>query len=92
MCKTYDAIYELSKHVDSNILICSINHAKIEGELHKCGEVKEEPEKFGKCYDGVITLKNAKVTCKQTNEIHEFSWLNISSKHIQMFAFKCCEK
>ena len=92
MCKIYDAIYDLSKHTESNVLICSLAHSKIEGELYKCGEVKDEPHALGKCYEGVVTLKNVKVMCKQTQETHEFAWLNISSKHIQAFAFKCCEK
>ena len=88
MCKIYDAIYELSQHTESNILICSLNHLKIEGELHKCMCDFNE----SKCYDGVITLKNAVVTCKNDEYKKEYEWINISSKHIQAFAFKCCEK
>ena len=87
MCKIYDAIYELSNHVESDILICSVGHVKVEGHLYKCCQ------EFGKekCYDGIITLKEAVVkSCK--DEQKEYKWLNISSKHIDMFSFKCCEK
>ncbi len=90
MCKTYDAIWRLSEHVKSNILICSLNHLKIEGELHKCSFSEEKQN--GECYDGIITLKNAVVSCMKNEYKHEYEWLNISSKHIQAFAFKCCEK
>lgn len=87
MCKMYDAIYELSKHVESDILICAVGHLKVEGQLHKCNEL------FGKdeCYEGVITLKDAKVSCHKGGEVKEYKWFNVSSKHIQAFAFKCCE-
>ena len=87
MCKTYDAIYELSNHVESDILICSVGHSKIEGHLYKCCD------EFGneKCYEGIITLKDAIVNCCH-NEQKEYKWLNIPSKQIEMFAFKCCEK
>ncbi len=87
MCKTYDAIYELSNHVESNILICVLNHFKVEGELHSCGDIFGQKE----CYEGIITLKDAKVHCPKTNTTKEFKWFNISSKHIEAFAFKCCE-
>ena len=36
MCKTYDAIYELVHHAQSNILICFLDDLKIEGELYSC--------------------------------------------------------
>ena len=88
MCKTYDAIYELAQHSESDILICSLNNAKIEGKLHRCNcDFKDN-----RCYDGVITLKNAIVTCYKTEYKKEYEWINIASKHIQAFAFKCCEK
>ncbi len=87
MCKTYDAIYELSNHVESNILICSLNHLKIEGELHNCCDIFDTKE----CYEGIITLKDAKVYCHTTQTTKEYKWLNIPTKHIQAFAFKCCE-
>ncbi len=86
MCKTFDAVYELSEHVESDILICFLNHLKIEGKLHKCDK------KEGKCYDDVITLKDAVVTCPKSGYSQEYTWLNVPSKHIQSFAFKCCEK
>ncbi len=93
MCKTYDAIWELSKHAKSNTLICSLNHAKIEGELFRCSFHDDSNKaKNGECYDGIITLKNATVSCPKDGYSHEYEWINISSKHIQAFAFKCCEK
>ena len=88
MCKTYETIYELSKHVNSNILTCFLGHLKIEGELHKCdwnsGEIK--------CYDGIVTLKNAIISCPNIENQIKYDWINISSKQIQAFAYKCCEK
>lgn len=87
MCKTYDAIFDLAKHVESNVLICFLNHLKVEGTLHNCKN-KED----GKCYDDIITLEDVKVTCPKTGDTKEFSWLNVPSKHIQSFAFKCCER
>lgn len=88
MCKTYDAIYELARHSKSDILICSLNHLKVEGILHKCKCDFQD----NKCYDGIVTLKNAVVSCCGTDYRQEYEWLNISSKYIQAFTFKCCEK
>jgi len=85
MCKTYDAIFELSNYTESNILICSLHGMKIEGELHKCYEEMGQEE----CYKGIITLKNAKIHCSDGEK--EYKWINIPSRHIQAFAFKCCE-
>ena len=88
MCKVYDSIYELSKHAKSDVLICYLNHLKVEGHLHKCNS-----EFHGdKCYDGVVTLKDANIRCLKTETTKEFAWINIPSKQIQAFAFKCCEK
>lgn len=87
MCKTYEAIYEIAKFVESNVLICHTNHAKYVGEIHKCDSYSDDC----KCIDGIITLKNAKVTCQDGNE-HEFKWINLSSKHIESFSFLCCLK
>ena len=86
MCKTYDAIYDLAKSMESDELICSLNHLKIEGKLYKCDS------KDGKCYDDVITLKDAVAICPQSDYRQEYSWINIPSKYIQAFAFKCCKK
>lgn len=87
MCKTYDAIYELSEHVESDVLICFLGHFKVEGVLHKC-----EDNKKGKCLKDVVTLENAKVMCPEHNYEKEYAWLNVPSHHIQTFAFKCCER
>lgn len=86
MCKTYEAIYEVAKFVESNVLICCTAHAKYEGEVYKCDSYSSDC----KCIDGIITLKNAKVTCED-GQIHEFKWINISSKHIESFSFACCK-
>lgn len=86
MCKTYDAIYEIAKFVESNILICQTENLHFEGEIHKCDCYSNDC----KCQDGIITLKNAVATC-QNGEKKEFKWINISSKHIIAFSFKCCE-
>lgn len=88
MCKTYDAIYELSKHTESDVLICFLDDVKIEGLLYRC-EYEMGSEK---CYDEIITLKDAKVKCSHTQEVKEFAWINIPSKKIMAFAFKCCER
>ena len=85
MCKTYEAIYEIAKFVESNVLICWTGSAKYEGELHKCDCYSNDC----KCIDGIITLKNAKVTCENGQE-HQFKWINLSSKHIESFSFLCC--
>ena len=87
MCKTYDAIYEIAKFVESNILICYTMCGKYEGEIHKCDCYSNDC----KCIDGIITLKNAKMTCKNGQE-KEYKWINLSSKHIESFSFKCCSK
>ncbi len=87
MCKTYDAIYELSKHTESDILICSLGNLKIEGQLYKC--CKEMGHE--KCYEGIVTLKDAIVRWHEGEYRKEYKWLNIPSKHIKAFAFKCCE-
>lgn len=88
MCKTFDAIYRLSKNVESNVLICMIQGLTIEGNLYRCDCGFDND----KCYDGIVTLENAKITCNKTNETKEYKWLNISSKQILAFTFKCCEK
>lgn len=87
MCKTYEAIYQLKDYVESDILICYLNHLKVEGTLHSCDcNFKES-----RCYDGIVTLKDATVYCPKTDYKKEFAWLNIPSKKIEAFAFKCCE-
>lgn len=86
MCKTYEAIYDLAKRMESDTLICSLNHLKIEGTLHKCDT------NDGKCYENVITLKDAIATYPHTDYKQEYHWINIPSKYIQAFAFKCCKK
>ena len=82
MCKTYDAIYEIVKFVNSNTLICYANHTKYEGEVYKCDCYSNDC----KCIDGIVTLKDAKVT-HQDKTVHNFDWINISSKHIESFSF-----
>lgn len=86
MCKTYDAIYEIAKFVKSNVLICHTACATYEGEVYKCDCYSNDC----KCIDGIITLKDAKVKCNNGEE-KEFKWINISSKHIESFSFKCCK-
>ena len=46
MCKVHKAIYELSKHVQSNILICTTGNLHFEGELHKCDWDKENDASY----------------------------------------------
>ena len=88
MCKTYETIYELVKHTESDILICALPHAQIEGKLTKCNFKKDEDT----CYEDIVTLEDAIVKCHNSQETKEYKWINIPSKHIQAFAFKCCEK
>ena len=85
MCKTYDAIYEIAKFVESNVLICHTPHAKYKGTIYKCDCYSNDC----KCIDGIITLKDATVTCI-SGEQKQYKWINISSKHICAFSFKCC--
>jgi len=87
MCKTYDAIYEIAKFVESNVLICHTMHAKYVGTVHKCDCFSNDC----KCIEGIVTLKDAKVICENGQE-NEFKWINISSKHIESFSFACCQK
>lgn len=87
MCKIQDAIYELVNHVKSDTLICSLGDITIEGKLHQC----ECGFSDCKCYDGVITLENAVVKCCKNDYKKEYRWINISSKQIKAFSFKCCE-
>ena len=90
MCKTYDAIYELVNYTESDVLICFLDNVKIEGKLYKCDyEMGKE-----KCYDGIITLKDAKIKCFNSHhddKEKEFAWINIPSRQIKAFAYKCCE-
>ena len=86
MCKTYEAIYDLSKKMESDVLICSLNHLKIEGQLYKCDH------KDGKCYEEIVTLKDAVVYCPKSDYQQEYGWINIPSKYIQAFTFKNCKK
>ncbi len=88
MCKVHKAIYELSNHVDSDILICTTGHLHFEGELHKCDWDADN----NACYDDIITLKNVKVSNYDNQQTREYSWVNISSKRIDAFSFKGCEK
>ena len=83
MCKIHSAIYELSKHAKSDILVCSTGHLHIEGKLHKCNWVEGE----NKCYDEVVTLTDALVTTDNEYK-KEYKWINIPTKRINAFAFK----
>ena len=87
MCKIYDAIYKLAEHVESDVLICVLPHVIIEGSLHRCNCNFD----LDKCYDGIVTLKDAKLIFNETKETKDYKWINISSKNILSFAFKCCE-
>lgn len=87
MCKTYDAIYEIAKFVKSSVLICYTAHAKYEGIVHKCDCYSNDC----KCIDGIITLKDATISCDNGKE-KKLEWVNLASKHIESFSFKCCEK
>ena len=86
MCKTYEAIYEIAKFVESNVLICETINTKYEGIIHKCDCYSNDC----KCIDGIITLKDASVI-NFNGEEKQFNWINISSKHIESFSFNCCE-
>lgn len=88
MCKTYSAIYKLAQHVESDVLICSLANVKVEGKLHFCNCDFHHD----KCFEDIITLEDATITCYKTKETSEYKWLNIPTKHILMFAFKCCKK
>ncbi len=84
MCKTYDAIYELRKNMESSYLILWVDHMKVKGELFCCDE------KNCKCLKDVITLQDVTTYCQKTGNEHHFKWLNIPSHFIKAFAFECC--
>ncbi|MBE7706631.1 MAG: hypothetical protein E7Z91_05265 [Cyanobacteria bacterium SIG30] len=84
MCKTYDAIYELRKHVDSSYLIVWVDDTKIKGELYCCDD------RDCKCFKDVITLKDATISCPKTNSEHKIKWINVPSMWVKAFAFECC--
>ena len=83
MCKIHSAIYELSQHVESDILVCSVNNLHIEGRIHKCDWQKDN----NKCYDDIVTLTDA-IATSDNGYIKEYKWINIPTKHIGAFAFK----
>ena len=87
MCKTYDAIYEIAKFVESNVLICRTSNARFEGQVYKCDCYSNDC----KCIDGIITLKDAVVTYSN-GQTKEYSWVNIAAKHIEAFSFSCGSK
>lgn len=87
MCKTFEAIHKLAKKVDTAQIILWVGHKKVTGELYLCDD--------GKCYDEIITLKDAVIEhCHHGEDcmFHEFKWLNIPSHAIKAFTFKCCLK
>ena len=84
MCKTYDAIYELQKTMETNVLVAWIDGAKLKGELYCC----EKSE--CKCLKEIVSLKNVHFTCTKTGTEAHLKWLNIPSKWIKAFAFECC--
>ncbi len=86
MCKTYEAIYEVKKLTNSDNIVLWIDGARIKGELSYC--VCNEGCDGGKCIDGIITLTNAKIECKDCGKVREFEWLNVVSEHIKAFSFE----
>ena len=87
MCKTFDAIQKLAKKAESDSIIIWVGHKKVSGRLYTCDE--------GKCLDEVITLQDAVIEhCHRGEEcqFHEFKWLNIPSRAIKAFTYKCCVK
>lgn len=83
MCKTYDAIFEIRKCLEKDILVACIEGAKIRGSLN----LEEECKKM-KNLEGVIVLKDATVTCKETNEEKHFPQLQVATPHIKTFYFE----
>ncbi len=87
MCKTYEAIQEISKTAESDVVILWVGHKKVSGKLYNCED--------GKCYENIVTLQDAIVeSCKEDGEcsFFEFKWLNIPARAIKAFTFKCCVK
>ncbi len=87
MCKTYDAIFEIKKHMQTDTLTVYVDGAEAKGSL-KCDCDCERYE----CQSDVVTLKDAKIKCHQTQEVKELRMLNIPSMWIKAFYFECCEK
>ncbi len=87
MCKTYDAIVEMKKHMETDILTVYIDGAEAKGSLQcncECEHYRCQPE--------VVTLKDATIKCHHTQEVKELKMLNIPSMWIRAFYFECCEK
>ena len=87
MYKINSAIYELLRHVKSDILICVTGNLHIEGQVHRC----DWEEGTDECYSDIVTLKNATVTSKGDEPRH-YEWINIPAHLINAFAFKCCKR
>lgn len=86
MCKTYDAIFEIKKSMESDELITWVGKVEVRGRLScNCGCDDE------KCQDGVVMLEDVTVKCKECGD-RKFKRLNIPSKHIKAFCFACCEE
>lgn len=88
MCKIHKAIYELAKHVNSDILVCTTGNLHFEGQLHKCNWGEDN----NACYEDIITLKNVKVSNYDNMQTREYEWVNIASSRINAFSFKNCIK
>lgn len=87
MCKIQDAIQKISKRSQSDVIILWVGHKKISGKLYMCDD--------GKCEDSIVTLQDAIVECCHGSDdcqFHEFRWINIPSRAIKAFTFKCCVK
>ena len=79
---TYDAIYKIAKSTDSDTLHVFMDGADIKGLLIDCDD--------NKCVNGIVTLQDASVTCKQTGNTKHYPWLNIPSCYIKAFTFQDC--
>ncbi len=85
MCKTFEGINKLAKHMDSDSIVLWVGLKKISGRLYTCDD--------GKCLEDIVTLQDAVVEdCNHPDgcQFREYKWLNIPSSKIVGFTLKCC--
>lgn len=86
MCKVHDAILDIAKLAESDIITVFVDGAEIHGTIVKC----DCEEANCKCYEDVLSLKDVCVHCKESSEKKNYKWLNISTWGIKAFTFECC--
>lgn len=86
MCHIHEAILDIAKTAESDVITIWVDDVEIHGTIVKC----DCEEENCKCYEDILTLKDTCVHCKGTEEKREFKWLNIPTWGIKGFTFECC--